>query len=122
MMLQATRQDAARSTTRLWMLMGADLVTVVWMHSFGSWLDQSSRLTATATLGGHHLVVQVLAALGFAMLTTLAILTDGFASTDPRLKPATNLACVVSVVALAGLLAFILAVLLSRLVFGRLRP
>ncbi len=122
MLLQATRTRTTHSTTRLWLLMGADLVTVVWMHTFGTWLDQTSRLTSTATLGGHHVVVLVLAAIGFAMLTTLAILTDGFTTSDPRLKLATNIACVVSVIALAGLLAFILAMLLSRIVFGRFRP
>jgi hypothetical protein len=106
----------------LWFVMAADLATVVWMHTVGSWLDRTSKFTATATLGGHHIVVLVLAAIGFAILATLAILTDGFTRTTPRLSLARNAACIISVVALTGLLALILAGLLSRILFGRLRP
>jgi hypothetical protein len=35
---------------------------------------------------------------------------------------ATNVACVISVIALAGLIAFVLVALLSRVIFGKLRP
>jgi hypothetical protein len=66
--------------------------------------------------------VLVIAAGGFAMLAVLAVLTDGFTKTTRNLTLATNIACVLSVVALAGLIAFILVALLSRLLFGRLRP
>ncbi|WP_143465949.1 hypothetical protein [Kribbella sp. ALI-6-A] len=113
---------ASRSVFGMWALMAADLMAVVWMHTFGPWLDQSSRLTATATLGGHHLVVLGFAAAGFLMLAALALLTEGFTKTTPKLTLATNAACVVSVVAVAGLIAFVLVALLSRLLFGKLRP
>lgn len=123
-------QRSARTDTRInsvsangmWVLMGADLATVFWMYAVGPWLDRTSRLTATATLGGHHLVVLVLAAIGFVTLATLALMTEGFMRFSPGLALAKNAACVISVVALAGLFAFILVALLSRLVFGRLRP
>ncbi len=121
-LLQMGTRIATRPSTSLWFVMAGDLATVIWMNTFGSWLDQTSKVTATATLGGHHVVVLVLAAIGFAMLATLAILTNGFSDFTPRLSLARNVACVISVVALTGLLAFVLASLLSRVLFGRLRP
>lgn len=121
-LMQVGTRIASRPSVSLWFVMAADLATVVWMHTVGPWLDTSSKLTATATLGGHHIVVLVLAAIGFAMLATLAILTDGFVRSTPRLSLVKNVACVISVVALTGLLAFIIASLLSRVLFGRLRP
>ncbi|ADB29767.1 hypothetical protein Kfla_0646 [Kribbella flavida DSM 17836] len=117
-----TTRSTSRSGISMWALMAADLMTVVWMHTFGPWLDHSSRLTSTATLGGHHLIVLVFAAVGFTMLAGLALLSEGFTKSTPRLTLATNVACIVSVVALAGLVAFVLVALLSRLVFGKLRP
>jgi hypothetical protein len=102
--------------------MAADLATVVWMHTVGSWLDETSRITALATRGGHHLVVLALAAVGFGLLAVLALVTDGFTTSSPRTALVKNLACVISVVALAGLFAFLVTPLLSRLVLGRLRP
>lgn len=115
-------RNASRSTIGLWALMAADLMAVVWMQTFGPWLDHSSRFTATATLGGHHLVVLTFAALGFLMLAALALVTEGFTKTTPRLTLATNIACLASVIALAGLVALVVAALLSRLLFGKLRP
>ncbi|TCO13873.1 hypothetical protein EV652_12533 [Kribbella steppae] len=120
--VDAAMRTRSRSVLGLWVLMGADLAAVVWMYTFGSWLDHSSRLTATATLGGHHLVVLALAATGFALLATIALVSEGFTRWSPRLVLAKNAACVVSVMALAGLFAFILTALLSRVLFGRLRP
>jgi len=115
-------QVASRPTMALWFLMAADLATVVWMYTFGAWLDRTSKFTATATLGGHHVIVLVIAALAFATLVTLALLTDGYTRWTPRLALARNAACILSVVALTGLLALVLASLLSRILFGRLRP
>ncbi|WP_133799921.1 hypothetical protein [Kribbella caucasensis] len=117
----ATR-SASRSAASMWSLMAADLMTVVWMYTFGQWLDHSSRFTATATLGGHHLVVLACAAAGFLMLAGLALLTEGFTKTTTKLTLATNVACIVSVLALAGLVALVLVALLGRLLFGKLRP
>ncbi|WP_405070767.1 hypothetical protein OG558_14700 [Kribbella sp. NBC_01510] len=121
-LIQVGARMASRPSMSLWFVMAADLATVIWMHTVGSWLDRTSKFTATATLGGHHIVVLVLAAIGFAILATLAILTDGFTRSTPRLSLARNVACIISVVALTGLLALILAGLLSRILFGRLRP
>lgn len=120
-MLKSTR-STSRSATSMWVLMATDLMAVVWMHTFGPWLDHSSRLTSTATLGGHHLIVMVSAGIGFGMLAALAILTEGFTKSDAKLAMATNVACVISVIALAGLIALVLAALLSRVLFGKLRP
>jgi hypothetical protein len=117
----ATR-SASHSAVTLWTLMAADLMAVIWMYTFGPWLDHSSRLTSTATLGGHHWIVLGAAAAGFLTLASLAMLTEGFTKSTTTLTMATNAACVVSVIALAGLVAFVLVALLSRVVFGKLRP
>ncbi|MEV5961848.1 hypothetical protein AB0L70_08790 [Kribbella sp. NPDC051952] len=113
---------ASRPATAMWFLMAADLATVVWMYTVGSWLDHTSKFTATATLGGHHIILLVIAAVAFATLATLAVLTDGFSQVTPRLALAKNLACILSVVALTGFIALILAGLVSRVLFGQLRP
>ena len=102
-LMQVGTRIASKPAVSLWFVMAADLATVIWMHTVGPWLDSTSRFTETATLGGHHVVVLVLAAIGFATLATLAILTDGFARSTPRLSLARNIACVISVVALTGL-------------------
>jgi hypothetical protein len=120
--LSGTRITTSGGSARMWILMAADLATVLWMNAVGEWLDQTSRLTATATLGGHHVVVMGVAGAGFVMLALLALLTDGFTVFNRRLASATSLACVVSVVALAGVLTFVLVALLGRVVFGRLLP
>jgi hypothetical protein len=102
--------------------MAADLLAVIWMYTVGAWLDHTSRLTATATLGGNHWIVLGFAATGFLALASLSILTERFTKRTPRLTMAVDAACVVSFLALAGLLAWVLVALLSRLVFGKLRP
>jgi hypothetical protein len=117
---RATR--APRQSFILWFLMAADLATVIWMYTLGGWLDHASKFTATATLGGHHYVVLTIAAIAFTTLATVAILTDGFTHTTRRLTIAKNAACVISLVALTGLAALLLATLLSRLLFGTFRP
>jgi hypothetical protein len=122
MLQRRPTRSASYSAVSMWTLMAADLMAVIWMYTFGPWLDQSSRLTATATLGGHHWIVLGFAAAGFLMIAGLALLTEGFTKTTTKLTLATNAARVVSVVALAGLIAFVLVALLARVVFGKLRP
>ena len=123
-MLQTLKRPATmlRLSTRLWLLMAADLMTVIWMDAVGPWLDKTSALTAVATLGGHHVLVLVIAVVAFGMLATLAIATNGFTVMDRSMTVATNVACVLSIVALTGLITFVLAGLISRFVFGWLRP
>ena len=111
-----------RQSTRMWVLMATDLMTVIWMDAVGPWLDRTSPLTAVATLGGHHVAVLVIAVVAFGMLATLAIATCGFTVMNRSTTVATNVACVLSIVALTGLITFVLAALIGRLVFGWLRP
>jgi hypothetical protein len=119
---QVGAQVAARPSIVYWFLMVSDLATVIWMYTVGSWLDRTSRFTATGTLGGHHTILLIVALIGFLMLAVLAVLTDNFAYTTPKLALLRNIACIISVIALTGLLALILFSLLSRVVFGPLRP
>ncbi|MFF1817323.1 hypothetical protein ACFVWG_08510 [Kribbella sp. NPDC058245] len=113
---------SARPSIMYWFLMVSDLATAIWMHTVGPWLDHTSKFTATGTLGGHHLILQIIALTGFLMLAALAVCTDNFTQTTPRLALLRNLACIISVVALTGMLALLLTTLLSRVLFGHLRP
>ena len=94
-----------RARRRLWALAGVDVMAASWMISAGDWLDRASRVTSVITLGGHHLVVLWLAALGFAILALLAPLTGGFAELNRVHLVALSVAGVVSVVAVAGIVS-----------------
>jgi hypothetical protein len=109
---------------RTYLALAAGAVNVLWMAVFGSWLDHTSRLTSVASLGGHHVLVMLLAGTSCVALGLLAPLTAGFTlftRTQAALRAG---ACVLSLIAALGvvslLLGFVLAVLLSRLVLGSL--
>lgn len=114
--LVATARLARRTTFWLWLLMGADLALVLWMQAVGPWLDRTSAVTAVATLGGHHVAVMVLGGVAFAMLAGVAALTAGFNSISRSEAVLIALACVVSVVALAGVLSFLVVAVVMRVV------
>ena len=59
-----------RTARRLWMVTALDMVAVAWMIAVGTWLDQTSRLTKVITLGGHHVLVLIMALVGFALLAS----------------------------------------------------
>jgi hypothetical protein len=102
----------------LWLLMAGDVMVLVWMKIFGAWLDGFSQLTSVATLGGHHIVVMVLAALGFGILAVLAVPTAGFTMATPAQLVIVAVACIASIVALAGFVSFLIAAVFGRFVFG----
>jgi hypothetical protein len=118
--LATTAKPARRRTFWLWLLMIADLAVVLWMQAVGEWLDHTSTLTAVATLGGHHVVVMVLAGSAFVMLAATAILSASFTAMSRPLSVLVTLACVISVVVLAGMLSFLVVAVLARLVGLRL--
>lgn len=118
----ALKEVASRRSTMYWFLMVSDLATAIWMYTVGPWLDKTSKFTATGTLGGHHVILLIVAVTGFLMLAALAVLTDNFTHTTRNLAIARNIACIISIVALTGLLALILMAILSRFLFGPLRP
>jgi hypothetical protein len=124
-----TQQTQRRRTTTLfrpgslliWLLMVADLVVLVWMHLFGSWLDETSPVTATATLGGHHVLVMIMAGIGFVTFVALTLLTGNTTRLSGRsLDMAKALGIIASLVALAGILALLLPAMLGRLFMGKL--
>ena len=116
------KRTDVRAAIVLWFLMAADLATVIWMYTLGEWLDHASKFTATATLGGHHYVVLATAAVAFTTLAAVAIVSDGFTKTTRPLAIARTAACVLSLTALTGLVALLLAALVARLLVGPLRP
>ncbi len=89
----------------LWAALAADVAAAVWMLTAGDWLDRYSPITAAATLGGHHLVLLWLSVGTAVLLGVLAPLTAGFAWCDRTRAVALAVACVASVVVVAGALS-----------------
>ena len=94
------------------------MTAVAWMIAIGSWLDDTSRLTAVITLGGHHMVVLIMALAGFLMLALAALLTGGFTSAGKLEVTLITVACVISVVALAGALSLLVLLTAAALLLG----
>ncbi len=70
-----------RTARCLWIVAVLDMMAIAWMIAAGEWLDQkTSGFAEVITLGGHHWLVLILAAVGFLMLAGLAVLTEGFTS------------------------------------------
>lgn len=81
-----------------------------------------TETTRRAEIGGHHYVVLAAAAAAFTTLAAVAILSDGFTKSTRSLTIARTAACILSVTALTGLVALLLAALVTRLLVGPLRP
>jgi hypothetical protein len=107
-----------RIARRLWLLAALDMVAVAWMIALGNWLDQTSGLTAVITLGGHHVLVLIMALVGFLMLASGAVLTNGFRSVSKLRLILITAGCVISVAALAGALSVVLLLMLGALLLG----
>jgi hypothetical protein len=88
------------------------------MISIGDWLDKTSRVTAVLTLGGRHLVVLIMALVGFLMLAVAALLTEGFTSAGRLELTLITVACMISVIALAGALSAVLIFAAAALLLG----
>jgi hypothetical protein len=109
----------SRRTRRwLWIVAMLDAMAIAWTLSAGEWLDQTSRLTEVATLGGHHQLVLTLAVGGFVMLAGLAVVTDGFTHAGGPQPALITLACMISVVALSGAISVILLLAAAALLLG----
>jgi hypothetical protein len=93
-------------------------MAVAWMAAAGPWLDETSRVTAVVTLGGHHHLVMLLAGIGFVTLAVLAPITEGFNSAGTLEVALISIACMVSVIALAGILSVVLLVVGSGFLVG----
>jgi hypothetical protein len=122
--IQPTRVSLSRRRRRrLWTVAVLDMTAVAWMIAIGNWLDDTSRLTAVITLGGHHMVVLIMALAGFLLLAIAALLTGGFASAGKLEITLITVACVISVVALSGALSLLVLLVAAALLLGFLaRP
>ena len=107
-----------RTARRLWMLSALDMVAVAWMIAVGTWLDQTSKLTRVITLGGHHALVLIMALVGFAVLATGAVVTNGFRSANKLGLTLITAGCIISVATLAGALSVLLLLMLGALLLG----
>ena len=95
---------------KAWIPLLLDVMAVAWMTSAGGWFDRHGLLSVI-TLGGHHDVVTVLAVASFAILTGLAVSTEGFARASAPELGLLTVAVLCTVVALAGLLSLVALVL-----------
>ena len=107
-----------RTGRRLWILAALDMVAVAWMIAVGSWLDHTSRISAVITLGGRHVLVLIMALVGFVMLASGAVLTNGFRSASKFRLTLITAGCAISVAALAGALSVLLLLILGALLLG----
>ena len=108
-----------RTARLLWLVAVLDMMAIAWMIAAGDWLDQkTSKFAEVITLGGHHLLVLILAAVGFAMLAGLAVATEGFTSAGRLQIALITIAGTISVVALAGALSAILLLVVAALLLG----
>lgn len=107
-----------RNGRRLWIVTALDMVAVAWMIAVGTWLDQTSRLTAVITLGGHHVLVLIMALVGFTLLAGGAVVTNGFRSANKVGLTLITAGCIVSVATLAGALSILLLSMLAALLLG----
>jgi hypothetical protein len=107
-----------RTGRRLWLVTALDMVAVAWMIAVGAWLDQSSKLTKVITLGGHHALVLVMALVGFLILASGAVVTNGFRSANKLGLTLITTGCIVSVATLAGALSLLLLSMIAALLLG----
>jgi hypothetical protein len=92
-----------------------DMLNAACMIAAGSWLDKTGGFAAALTLWGHHELVLIMAAVGFAMLVGLKRLTHAFTSAGGLEVALIAIACAVSIV--AGAAAVAAVVLLPVSVF-----
>jgi hypothetical protein len=107
-----------RTARRLWLVTALDMVAVAWMIAVGTWLDQTSRLTKVITLGGNHLLVLIMALVGFLVFASGAVVTNGFRSASKLGLTLITAGCIISVAALAGALSVLLLFMLGALLLG----
>jgi lysylphosphatidylglycerol synthetase-like protein (DUF2156 family) len=111
------------ATRWAWIVTVLDGVTIAWMLTVGPWLDRQHNLLAMASWDGHHQAIVIGTACALGVLAVIAPLTRGFSAGSPVLFAVVVAACLVSLVAMAGLLALALpaALLVLCLALGSLR-
>jgi hypothetical protein len=118
------RQTAIRvsrwATRWTWTVAAVDCMTIVWMMTAGPWLDKQHNLLSMATWNGHHQVLLVVASCSLVALAVAAPITRGFSEGPPVLLAIVVIADFVSIVAIAGLLALVLPVIMVSFGVGLL--
>jgi hypothetical protein len=94
------------------------MVILAWMITAGRTFDETSKLTRVVTLGGHHILVMIMALIGFLMLAGMAVSTSGFSEANGLERVLLILACVISIVVSAGALSAILVLALIAFLLG----
>jgi hypothetical protein len=112
------RRLSKRTARRLWLITALDMVAVAWLIAVGAWLDHTSKLTRVITLGGHHLLVLIMALVGFLVLASGAFVTNGFRTPNKLGLILITAGCIVSVATLAGALSLLLLSMLAALLLG----
>jgi hypothetical protein len=89
------------------------MVAVAWGIAGLDRFDPTSTLRSAITLGGHSRLILIMAVAGFALLAGLAPPTRAFSRATELEFALLIVACVISVVALAGALSAILLLALA---------
>lgn len=108
------------ATRWAWTATALDCMTIVWMMTAGPWLDRQHNPLSMATWGGHHWLVLAFAVGSFAALAVTAPLTRGFSEGPPVFFTIVVAACFVSIMAVAGLLALVLPMVVLCFCIGLL--
>jgi len=95
---------------RLWNLVALDVMAISWMITAGEWFDGHGGPIRVVTLGGHHQLVLVLAAISLAVLSVLAVTTEGFTWFSGPEMAVLSVAGLTTLVAVAGFLSIVLLV------------
>lgn len=108
------------ATRWAWTIVALDCMTIVWMMTAGPWLDKQHDLLSMVTWDGHHWILIVVAACSLVALAVTAPLTRGFSEGPPVLFAVVVGAGFVSIMAVAGLLALVVPVVMLSFVVGLL--
>ena len=108
------------ATRWAWTAAALDCMTIVWLMTAGPWLDKQRNLLSMATWDGHHRFLLVFAACSFVALAVTAPLTRGFSEGPRVLFTIVVVASFISIMAVAGLLALVLPMILLSFGVGLL--
>jgi hypothetical protein len=106
------------ATLWLWSVAVLDMVGIAWLIPYSDSFDQASMLSQAITLGGHPRLILIMAVAGFGILAGLAPLTRAFCRATDLECTLLILACVISLVALAGAASAILLLVLVCVLAG----
>jgi hypothetical protein len=106
----------AQGSGWVWTVAALSSMTLLWMITAGAWIDEMGGPLTVVTWDGHHVAVTVATLGSLVALAVLAALTKGFAEATQLQSALVAVACFVALVAMAGVFALLLPVILLAVV------